>query len=271
MWGHRPDMKVRPLLRLAVLAVCGGLAGAALVACNNESAAVSGGVPSSDGSSVPNDGSTPDGPRQPGSRTIVVTAVGQAHGQPDSLTLSIGAEVTGPTVGEALSGLSGKLTNLLGYLGDQGISGQDIQTTWLSTYPLYNGSEGSVPTITGYQATVAVNVRVDDLDTAGTLVDGAGFVLGDALRLQGISWTIVDSDPLLATARTDAVERAQRQAEQIAEAAGLELGALRSVREDGNGISPVSDAAAGGGGFPVSPGSQPVTVVLRVEFDASAP
>lgn len=206
--------------------------------------------------------------------TITVTATGHAHGQPDSLTMTIGAEITSPSVSEALSTLSAKLTALLGFLGDSGIPSEDIQTVWLSTYPMYDGvGSGGSPRISGYQASVALNVQVSDLDTAGTLIDGATFVLGDALRLQGLSWTIADSDPLLTTARADGVERARRQAEQIAEAAGLELGELQSISE--NVDSTVSPYATAGGasaeGLPLSPGTQLVTVSIRAVYTATAP
>jgi uncharacterized protein YggE len=202
--------------------------------------------------------------------TISVSATGHAHGQPDSLTMTIGAEITSPSVSEALAMLSAKLTALQGFLGDSGIPGEDIQTVWLSTYPMYGGMSNGSPTITGYQASVALNVQVSDLDTAGTLIDGATFVLGDALRLQGLSWTVADSDPLLATARADGVERARRQAEQIAEAAGLELGELQSISENiEGGMLPY--ATAGGAdseGLPLSPGTQLVTVTIRAVYTA---
>ena len=206
-------------------------------------------------------------------RTITVTATGHAHGQPDSLTMTIGAEITSPSVSEALSTLSAKLTALLGFLGDSGIPSEDIQTVWLSTYPMYDGSNAGSPRISGYQASVALNVQVSDLDTAGTLIDGATFVLGDALRLQGLAWTIADSDPLLATARVDGVERARRQAEQIAEAAGLELGELQSISENVDGTA-LPYATAGGAdaeGLPLNPGTQLVTVNIRAVYAAITP
>ncbi len=247
-----------------------GLAAALLVVaagCNDDSSSTTDAAPttasSTSGPSAPADGDEPI--------TITVSATGHAHGQPDSLTMMIGAEIISPSVSEALSTLSSKLTALLGFLADSGIPGEDIQTAWLSTYPIYDGSINGSPRISGYQASVSLNVQVSDLDTAGTLIDGATFVLGDALRLQGLSWTIADSDPLLATARADGVERARRQAEQIAEAAGLELGELRSISANIDG-SMLPYATAGGGdaeGIPLSPGNQLVTVTIRAEYTAT--
>jgi uncharacterized protein YggE len=204
--------------------------------------------------------------------TISVSATGHAHGQPDSLTMTIGAEIISPSVSEALATLSTKLTALQGFLGDSGIPGEDIQTVWLSTYPMYGGMDNGSPTITGYQASVALNVQVNDLDTAGTLIDGATFVLGDALRLQGLAWTVADSDPLLATARADGVDRARRQAEQIAEAAGLELGELQSISEniEGGTLPYATGGGAEAEGLPLSPGTQLVTVTIRAVYTATA-
>lgn len=234
--------------------------------CDDDSGSTTDAAPTSDATaSAPTAPATVDEPL-----TITVSATGHAHGQPDSLTMMVGIEITSASVSEALSTLSSKLTDLLGFLADSGIPGEDIQTAWLSTYPVYDGSLGGSPRVTEYQASVSVNVQVSDLGTAGTLIDGAAFVLGDALRLQGMSWTVADSDPLLATARADGVERARRQAEQIAEAAGLELGELRSISENVDDTM-VSYASAGGAdaeGLPLSPGTQLVTVTIRAEFAA---
>ncbi len=255
---------LRPARAIAAVALLATVA----AGCNEDSTPTTEAAPTT--ASTTSGSSTSAAAGEP--QTITVTATGHAHGQPDSLTMTIGAEVTSPSVSEALSTLSTKLTALIGFLGDSGIPSEDIQTVWLSTYPIYDGFDGEgSPRITGYQASVALNVQVSDLDTAGTLIDGATFVLGDALRLQGLSWTIADSDPLLATARVDGVERARRQAEQIAEAAGLELGELQSisVNVDGTALPYATAGGADAEGLPLNPGTQLVTVSIRAVYAAS--
>ncbi len=203
------------------------------------------------------------------SHRVTVAAVGEARGVPDSVTVAIGVETVAPTTAEVLKTLSEKSNDLIAFLRESGIPEENLQTTNLTAYPTYGEylPGGATPAIVGYVAGVTVNVQADDLDKASTLIDGAAFTVGDALRVQGLSWSIRDRDALLATARADAVAHAREQAGQFAAAAGWTLGAIVSIDET-VGAYPFGQGDMSGG-YPLNPGSHQLQVNVTVVFDAT--
>jgi len=213
--------------------------------------------------------STPPATTDPTPRTITVTALGSAEGSPDSLVLSLGVEVFGATTGEALANLAAKAGTLTTFLREYGIADADVQTTGLWAYPTYGNYSGvGTPAINGYQASETFSVQVDDLAAAGPLLDGATFAITDALRLQGMAWEMNDDDALIHDARTDAIDRAERQAKDLADTAGLTLGEIVAVDE-----APASDqmlyASMSAEGIPFNQGSLTRFVLVTVTYSVA--
>ena len=213
--------------------------------------------------------STTPATTDPTPRTITVTALGSAEGSPDSLMLSLGVEVFGASTGEALANLAAKAGTLTKFLREYGIADADVQTTGLWAYPTYGNYSGvGAPSINGYQASETFSVRVADLAAAGPLLDGATFAITDALRLQGMAWEMNDDDALIHAARTDAIDRAERQANDLADTAGLTLGEIVAVDE-----APASDqmlyASMSAEGIPFNPGSLTRFVLVTVTYSVA--
>lgn len=202
-------------------------------------------------------------------RTIRVTALGQAEGTPGALVLMLGVEVFGTSTAEALSTLAAKATTLTAFLRQYGIDGADVQTTGLWAYPMYGDYSGDMPAVSGYQAGETFSVKVDDLTAAAPLLDGATFAIADALRLQGLTWVVDDSEARQQRARLDAIDRARRQAKQLATAAGLTLGPILSIDEaNGNALSGYY-GGAGMEAMPIAPGSLTVSTQVTITFSAA--
>lgn len=213
--------------------------------------------------------STSPATSDPTSRTITVTALGSAEGSPDSLVLSLGVEVFGATTGEALSSLAAKAGTLTEFLRQYGVADSDVQTTGLWAYPTYGNYSGvGTPAISGYQASESFSVRVADLAAAGPLLDGATFAITDALRLQGMAWEMNDDSTLVEAARADAFDRAERQATDLADTAGLALGEIVALDE-----TPASDqmlyASMSAEGIPFNPGSLTRYVLVTVTYSVA--
>jgi len=100
--------------------------------------------------------------------------------------------------------------------------------------------------------------------------------VGDAVRVQSMGFSIDDDSALRAEARTQAVHLAQLQAEQMAKAAGVKLGAIRFISEipansptpyyDRNAAMPAG-AGAGAAPAPVEPGQQELSLTVDVVWD----
>ena len=195
------------------------------------------------------------------SRTVVATGIAQVRGVPDMLTMTLGVTSRGRTVGEALDRNTTAAKKVMEVLTDGGVDKKDIQTSSFSIGPTYDDH---------YQVSNQVSVQLRDLAKAGALIDKAAGAGGDDVVMQGVSFGFDDTSDLVAQARADAVKRARSQAEQLARAAGVELGEVRTISESSTDVGPVAAPEAASkstaDAVPIAPGSQEVSVQVSIVF-----
>jgi uncharacterized protein len=201
---------------------------------------------------------------------ITAQGAGEVTGRPDTLTVVLGVETRGPKAQDALAANNDKANALIDTLKNRGVEAKDMQTSQLSIYPTFDDKGRR---ITGYQVNNQVTARLRDLKEAGALIDAAAAAVGDAVRVQQLSFSIDDDSALRAEARTKAVRQAQAQAKEMAEAAGVKLGRLRSITEartNGPRPFPYAGDTAGRDGqasAPIEPGTQELTLMVTVAYD----
>jgi uncharacterized protein YggE len=145
-----------------------------------------------------------------------------------------------------------------------GVPPADRQTSGLDVQPAWTGSRQS-----GHTASYGLSVVVQDLASAGQLVQAAAEGIGDLLRVHGFGLAVRDPEPAKAQARSRAVQACRAQAEQLAAAAGGGLGELLRLTE-GPGRSPQPGwqdraevmAVSGGPAVAVEGGVSSVAVVV---------
>ncbi len=204
----------------------------------------------------------------PTARLITAQATGTVTGTPDVVTISLGVETRSPSAQTALDENNRLATDVINVVKEKGVAPEDLQTSQLSIYPSYD-DKGAV---TGYQVTNIVTAKLRDIGGAGALIDAAGQAAGDAVRVQQLSFSIDDDSELRANARADAVRRAQAQAKQLADAAGIALGPIHSITESpiaGTVVYPQAAMAAdsAAGSVPIEPGSQQLQVSVQVVYE----
>lgn len=167
-------------------------------------------------------------------RVLTVTGTGEVARAPDMSVIRVGVVAQDKSASTALSRTSEAMVRMQQRLAEQGIEARDIQTTQLSLTPVYENTSGTrTRKIIAFEAMNAVLVRVRDLPSTGAVL---GTLVEDgANRIDGISFTLQDSQESMDEARRRAVADARRKAEVLADAAGVELGALRDLREAGGG------------------------------------
>ena len=201
------------------------------------------------------------------SRTIVATGTARVRGTPDVLTVNLGVTSRGHTVGEALDRNNAAARKVLDVLLDAGVDKKDLQTTNFSIGPIYGDNANDIQ---GYQVSNIVVAQLRDLDKAGSLLDKAAQAGGDDVVVRNVSFDIDDTSDLVSAARADAVKRARNQAEQLAAAAGVQLGDVLTISESSQDVGPVlaapeaADRAAST--VPIQSGSQELTVQVSVVF-----
>lgn len=173
----------------------------------------------------------PESPRLP-MRTISVVGTGEVAAKPDMAEIQLGVTTQAQTAAEALKTNSEAMSRLLKALAARGIAEKDVQTTNLSVAPQYRHEPpGREAVVSGYMASNQVKVKVRQLDSLGAIVDEA--VGQGANQVHGIQFRSSAEKTLMDQARRDAVEDAKRRAELYAAAAGVKVGKVITIQEQG--------------------------------------
>lgn len=172
---------------------------------------------------------------QPAPRTLSVSGMGEVKSAPDELNLSAGVTTQATTAAQALVANSRAMNAVFATLKRLGIPEKDIQTSDFSVQPQYQSCKPGTscqPRIVGYQVSNTVDVTVEDMDKTGAVLDA--LVSSGSNQIGGINFSIHDPKPLLRTARAAAVADAIERAQTYAKAAGITLGPILSIDENGN-------------------------------------
>ena len=202
---------------------------------------------------------------------VTVSGRAQVEGVPDTLRLDMGVNVVEDDVETALAKANEATAQLHKTLRDNGVAERDLASTGLSIQPQLDWRSNS-PTVTGYQVSQTVTVRLRDTDRAGAVINAAANSAGNATIINSIAWDLEDNTALLADARDRAITDARAKAEQYAKAAGRGLGAVVSISESTTAppqpyaysAAEAQDRAAGA--VPLAPGTQAVAVEVQVVY-----
>ncbi|MEX2553733.1 MAG: SIMPL domain-containing protein [Actinomycetota bacterium] len=202
--------------------------------------------------------------------TISARGIGRVAGVPDTIVITLGVESESAQASEALARNNERTKAVIDLLKQTGVAEEDIQTSQFSINPRFD-NEGRA--IVGYFVTNLLTARVSDDVDAGALIDKAAQAAANDIRVQSIHFEIDDKGSLYEDARREAVEEANKQAEQLAEAAGVELGSVRSITESLAVQPPVPLLARTGGegapSVPLEQGSQEITLEVQVVYEIS--
>lgn len=202
-------------------------------------------------------------------RTITVAGIGTVQVDPDTAVVNLGVQVTAPTGAAAMTTVNADAAALTEALVGAGIAEEDIQTSGLSLYST-TGDDGT--TITGYSASLTLNVTVRDIEAVGPTIDAAHGAGGEGFTIGGVSFSFADPESVLEQARIDALANATARAEQYAAAAGAELGDVVSIVESPSSPPIVyageaaSDDMVMAAATPISPGQLDLTIEIAATF-----
>ena len=215
------------------------------------------------------------------SEGIFVSGTGRVAVDPDLAILRLGIEVQDESVSAAHTRATAAMTAVSNAVKAAGVEDRDIQTQRFSIQPVYRyvevvsleGGRSSERVLDGYRVTNSVAVKVRDLDSVSTVIDGAAAAGGDDVRIDSISFTLEDPTDARAQARAEATRAAVLHARQIADAAGVALGKPISLSESGIS-SPVSSFAKNtavafaesAGPTPIEAGELEVVVTVSAVF-----
>lgn len=257
------------VLLISVLAACGPAAKAVSL---NTGSSLPGGAPQSQPNQVASTMQQVQPTPLPNTRTLYVTGTGRATLSPDIAYVNIGVHTENADVAEALATNKAQAQKVADAIRALGVADKDIQTTNFNIYPIQQyGPNGEVQS-TKYAVDNTVYVTVRDLSKLGALLDAA--VKAGANNINGVQFDVEDKTAALSDARKAAVKDAQGQAQELAAAAGVTLGAVQSINTSNNS-TPIPIYAKGMGGgvaaasadVPVSPGQLIITVDVNITYE----
>jgi uncharacterized protein YggE len=202
--------------------------------------------------------------------SLTVSGTGEIAAAPDMAVISLGVTHEAAEAAEAMAAVSAAMARILERLQAEGIAPEDLQTNRISLGPVWSnrsGNDGSPPEITGFQAQSDLTVRVRDLTRLGAVLDR---VLQDgANQFSGLRFLVADPEPLMRAAREAAIRDAMAKAREMAAAAGVTLGPITEITEQGGGrprpmmaeMASVRDA-----GVPVAPGEITLEASVSMVF-----
>lgn len=202
-------------------------------------------------------------------RQITVTGQGRVATVPDMAMINLGVTNQAKQAAAAMTATSGTTARMMQELARIGIAPRDMQTSNLSLNPVWTNRAASPSgqrEITGYVASNTVLVRVRDLEDMGRIM-GAVTAIG-ANSFNGLQFSLENPDPLADLARQKAVADAMAKASLLAAAAGVSLGAVQSITEQGGAPRPVAMemSAARGGNIPIAAGEVAVRASVVMVF-----
>lgn len=209
-------------------------------------------------------------------RQITVTGESTLNVAPELATITLGVTEEAEEAAMAMQAVSDAMNAVIAELKAAGIAAADLQTRQISMHPVWSQDRsydsGGTRKITGFQASNTLMLRVRDLDRLGPVMDAV--LAAGANNFQGLSFGVEDPEAVADRIRGEAVKDAVRKAAQLAEAAGMELGPVRSISEHGGGGGPrpmMAMEMARSDAMPVEAGELSFSHNVSVVFDMSVP
>lgn len=210
--------------------------------------------------------------------TISVTGLGEVIVVPDTANIQIGVQVFSEELAEAQRMSTEQISAIIDTLTEAGVAERDIQTSnySVSVRQNYDPQTGIATEVLGYDIYNTLSVTVRDVDTLGEILDRA--VSSGANQIYGIYFYTEDLTEATAQAREKAVEDANARAQQLAAAAGIEVGRVLNINEGfpqgpipfdyGRGFA-AAEGDMAGAAVPIQTGSQTVQIMVTVTYEVA--
>ena len=206
-----------------------------------------------------------------------ITAQGTAvvNADPDMVTVTANASVTGKSVSDAQEGMNKIIESVTQKLIELGVEADDIVTTSYTYYPTYDYGDysGDSPKVNGYQANHTLSITCRDVDMLDSVV---GVVTDCGMsEIYNVEYDVSTRSELYQQALKLAIETAAKKAAVMAETAGMAIDHLESVTENSgyndytvnayDGMASMKAEAAGTG---IRSGSVSVTANVTAVYEA---
>ncbi|HUQ85458.1 MAG TPA: SIMPL domain-containing protein [Candidatus Limnocylindrales bacterium] len=168
---------------------------------------------------------------------FTVTGTAEVTAIPDTAMISLGVNKESPTVEAAKEEVNKIINKITQDLKNLGVDEKDIKTTNFSVNPKYDYRDGNQKE-NGFTVNANIEVKLDSVEKANNAIDIA---TKDGATLVGNVQFVLDEDKkreFEKKARKEAIAKAKEKAGDIARDAGIKLGRIVDVQENGGGAEP---------------------------------
>ncbi len=205
--------------------------------------------------------------------TVSFSGEGKVLAKPDVAVIDFSIITEAATSKAAQDANSEKSNKVTDFLKEQKIEDKDIKTISYNIYPQYEYPRyGGVPKIKGYQVSQTIEVKVRDLGSVSSILDGV--VTAGANQVGNLNFKIDDPEKLKAEARAEAIADAKKKAGELKDQVGIKLGKIVNFSEGVMGYPvPMYESSmlgkgggVGGGGPSVPSGENEITVDVTITY-----
>ncbi|KAE9627839.1 SIMPL domain-containing protein [Parasedimentitalea maritima] len=202
-------------------------------------------------------------------RQISVSGDASIQVPPSLALITLGVTDRADEAVDAMSAVSRSMVAVVDQLQSVGIKPEDMQTQQISVNPNWTKagslSGGNDRKITSFTASNTLQLRVRDLDKLGEVLDQV--LRAGANEFRGLQFGVVDPSEVQDQIRGAAVKDAIRKAEQLATAAGVTLGPVQSITDQGgSGGYPMAMEMARSSAMPIEAGELSFSYNVSVVF-----
>lgn len=205
-------------------------------------------------------------------RSITVTGTGRLLVEPDVAVVEVGVVTQADTAGEALTENNEQVQAVIDALQEQDIPAENIQTQTIQLQPVYRQpgpNQQAPPEVQGFEARNIVQIRVENIDNLGSVLDTAVEAGGNLI--QSIRFEVTNQEDMFDQLLEEAMNDAQQKATVLAGISDTQLGEVLRISTlgdisipfgRGGGLAVQEDVAA----VPVEPGTQAITATVEVTW-----
>ncbi|TSC91393.1 MAG: hypothetical protein CEN90_522 [Parcubacteria group bacterium Licking1014_17] len=171
--------------------------------------------------------------------TVSFSGEGKVTAKPDISVMNFTIETRAADSKTAQDSNTKKSNAVVDYLKQQGVEDKDVKTSSYFIQPEYGAwcyypkcNPERPGKIIGYIVNQGFEVKIRDLTKVSIITDGV--VTAGANRIDGITFTIEDTDALKAKAREEAIKKAKQKAVELEQQVGIDLGKIVNFSESGN-------------------------------------
>jgi uncharacterized protein YggE len=203
------------------------------------------------------------------SRTLRVIGDGRAYAAPDVALATVGVVAIDASLAVAARSANERARRVQEVVAKSGVAPADVQTSRYDVEIERRAEKPEeAPRVVGYRVVNEVRVKVRDLAALGALLDRV--VAAGANEVQGVAFAKDDPTPEQGRALAAAVHAARAKAQEMARAAGVQLGDLveltEGVRTSPGPIVPMVRATAAQGGAAVQSGQLEIDAQVEAVF-----